>query len=308
MSDARPSVAAFGVFDGLHRGHQSLIGEVVRRAHDGGALASVVTFDPHPALVLSPTSAPRLIGTLEQRIEGLSRLGVERVLVVTFDAAAARESARSFIERVLVGELGVCDVVVGDDVHFGRDREGDVALLVDEGLRHGFRVHPSPTYGDDERFSSSAVRAALAAGEVGVAAEILGRPFVVRAVVERGDQRGRELGFPTANLRPGERQQLPDLGVYAGALRRGDRWYAAAVSLGTRPQFYETGTALLEAHLLDFSGDLYGETLDLAFLARLRGEARFDSVEQLVDQMTRDVTATREIFKDFTPGASVLLG
>ena len=301
------SVVAFGVFDGLHRGHQSVIADVVRLARETGATAGVVTFDPHPAFVLSPTTAPLLIGTLDQRVEGLRRLGVEQVLVTPFDESAARESATSFIERVLVGDLGVADLVVGDDVHFGRDREGDTALLVAAGQRYGFRVHPSPTYGGDRRFSSSSVRARLAEGDLHGANAILGRPFVLRGSVVHGDERGRELGFPTANLEPGERQQLPHTGIYAAAVHRGGDWHAAAVSVGTRPQFYDDGRLLVEAHLLDFHDELYDEVLDVAFLAHLRDERSFDSVEALVAQMDHDVASSRGIFREFTPEASVLL-
>ncbi len=305
----RPSVVAFGVFDGLHRGHQALIGQVVELAAREGHVASVVTFDPHPALVLSPDNAPRLIGTLEQRLEGLERLGVQQVGVLPFDELAARESATSFVERVLVGYLGTSDLVVGDDVHFGREREGDVALLVREGARHGFRVHSSPTYGAPQRFSSTAVRQSLARGELGAANEILGRPFVLRAPVVHGDARGREIGFPTANLDPAPRQQLPGLGIYAAAVRWADQpWRCGAVSVGTRPQFYADGQVLVEVHLPDFAGDLYHVVVDVAFLQRLRGEARFTSVEELVAQMTSDVAQSREVFRTFTPGASLLLG
>lgn len=305
----RPSVVAFGVFDGLHLGHQALIGEVVRLARERAAVPSVVTFDPHPALVLAPHSAPQLIGTLAQRLEGFDRLGIEQVGVLGFDEVSARESAASFIERVLVGGLGVVDLVVGDDVHFGRDRQGDIDLLVREGAHHGYRVHTSPTYGRGERFSSTAVRGRLAEGDVAGAREILGRPFVVRASVEHGDARGRELGFPTANLRVVPRQQLPGLGIYAAAVRLGDgRWRCGAVSVGTRPQFYENAGVLVEVHLPDFEGDLYDQVLDVAFLAHLRGEAVFASLEDLVAQMGRDVGDSRALFEKFNPESSVLLG
>lgn len=305
----RPSVAAFGVFDGLHRGHQELIAEVVSLAHEHAAHATIVTFDPHPAQVLSPSTAPLLISTIEQRLEGMDRLGIEQVGVMAFDRAAAGESAASFVERVLVRQLGVTDLVVGDDVHFGRDREGDIALLVREGDRHGFRVHPSPTYGVASRFSSSAVRSRLSAGDVAAANEILGRAFVLRGVVVSGDARGRQIGFPTANLRTQERQQLPALGIYAAAVHlESGQWLCGAVSVGTRPQFYENGGILVEAHLPGFEGTLYDQRLDVAFLERIRGEATFATVEELIVQMGRDVASSVEIFEKFSPTASVLLG
>ena len=305
----RPSVVAFGVFDGLHLGHQALIAEVVRLGREHGATASIITFDPHPALVLSPDTAPRLIGTLPQRLEGLARLGIEQVGVLGFDELSASETATSFIERVLVGRLGVVDLVVGDDVHFGRDRQGDIELLVREGVGHGFRVHTSPTYGRAERFSSTAVRSRLIAGDVESAGQILGRPFVLRGSVVHGDARGRELGFPTANLHLAERQQLPALGIYAAAVHLASgQWRCGAVSVGTRPQFYEHAGVLVEVHLPEFEGDLYNEVLDVAFLARLRGERTFATLEELLVQMRLDVAKSREIFEKFIPESSVLLG
>ncbi len=305
----RPSVAAFGVFDGLHLGHQALVAHVVRLARENQATPSIITFDPHPALVLSPLAAPRLIGTLDQRLEGLERLGIEQVGVLGFDELSASESASSFVERVLVGRLGVTELVVGDDVHFGRHREGDVALLEREGVRLGFRVHTSPTYGGDQRFSSTSVRTMLSEGDVAGAQQILGRPFVLRGTVVHGDARGRELGFPTANLRVGERQVLPALGIYATAVHtRDDQWRCGATSVGTRPQFYENGGVLVEVHLPDFEGDLYDQVVDVAFLARLRGEATFATLEDLLAQMKRDVSVSAEIFQGFSPEASLLLG
>ena len=305
----RPSVVAFGVFDGLHLGHQALIEHVVRLSSQVGGAASIITFDPHPALVLSPLSAPELIGTLDQRLAGLESMGVDQVGVLGFDEFAAHESATSFIERVLVGYLGTTDLVVGDDVHFGRGREGDIAVLVHEGERHGFRVHTSPTYGGEHRFSSTAVRACLDQGDVRGARDILGRPFVLRAMGEHGDARGREMGFPTANLRVAPRQKLPARGIYAAAVRwAGERWRCGAVSVGTRPQFYDDGQLLVEVHLPDFNGDLYDAVLDVAFLERLRGEATFATLGDLLDQMTLDVQQSREIFEKFSPGAWVLLG
>jgi riboflavin kinase/FMN adenylyltransferase len=305
----QPSVVAFGVFDGLHLGHQAIIAHVVKLARDHGATPSIITFDPHPALVLSSDTAPLLIGTLDQRLEGFARLGVEQVGVLGFDTQSALESASSFIERVLVGRLGVVDLVVGDDVHFGRNREGDVELLEREGSRLGFRVHSSPTYGTASRYSSTVVREYLQSGEVKSAAAVLGRPFVLRGTVVHGDARGRDLGFATANLRLGERQQLPGLGIYAAAVHLASgEWRAGAVSVGTRPQFYEHGGVLVEVHLPHFEGDLYDHVLDVAFIERLRGEATFDKLEDLLTQMHLDVTKSLEFFEIFSPEASVLLG
>jgi riboflavin kinase/FMN adenylyltransferase len=305
----RDSVVAIGVFDGLHRGHQAVIQMVMhlegRRTHD--AAATVVTFDPHPADVLAPERAPRLLGTLEQRLEGLRALGVDQVRVLTFDRVLASESAPDFVTRVLVGELRAREVVVGKDFRFGHDRSGDVSLLRAEGRRYDFVIHEAQTFGEP-RWSSSAVRAALDEGDVGSANAILGRPFVLRGRVEHGDARGGELGFATANLATEARQLVPFGGIYAGAARTPDgSWWPAAISIGTRPQFYDDGPLLVEVHLPGFHANLYDASLDVAFLGRLRDEQVFTDVEALVDQIARDVEQTLEIFKKFSPNGSALL-
>lgn len=298
-----------GVFDGLHRGHQRVIERVVELARESNAQAAVVTFDPHPAQVLDPERAPGQLATLEQRLEGLASLGVDLVRVVTFDAGLASEDASQFVQRVLVDELDAVVVVVGEDFRFGHDRLGDVELLRAEGARHHFEVRPAVIFGDGQRWSSTAVRQALAAGDVQRAAVVLGRPFVLRGVVVRGDQRGGELGFPTANVSLAPIQLLPELGVYAGAVRLEDRrWLPAAISVGTRPQFYEDGEVLVEVHVVGYAGDLYDTTLDVAFLARLRSEMTFEDVDALIAQMERDVLQSVEIFENFAPEGSVLLG
>lgn len=293
--DAAPPgrhAVAVGVFDGLHRGHQRVLAEARDAARDGARVA-VATFDPHPAEVLDPARAPRLLATLDQRLEGLDALGVDVVRVVTFDAALAAESAESFVRRVLVGELRAATVVVGEGFRFGHDRDGDVALLAQLGAGLGFGVRAVAPYGEDGRVSSTRVRALLRAGDVEGARDLLGRAFTLRGVVERGDARGRQLGFPTANLGVGARQALPALGVYAALARTPDgATYPAATSVGIRPQFYDRADTLVEAHLSGVDADLYGATLDLAFVARLRDEARFSKVNALVAQIGADVAAT----------------
>ena len=303
-----PSAVAVGVFDGLHRGHQQVLAEVRALTGAGDALATVVTFDPHPATVLDPPHAPRLIGTIGQRLEGMARLGVDQVRVVRFDHALASESAEDFIVRVLVAQLRTHDVVVGEDFRFGHERRGDVALLRSYGERFGYVVHPARIEGDEERWSSTAVRAALTRGDLARANRVLGRPFTVRGRVVHGDARGASLGFATANLAPDARQQLPALGVYAGAARTPDgAWWPAAISVGTRPQFYEAGAVGVEAHLVGYRGDLYDQVLDVSFLSALRPESTFDSVDALVAQMERDVRATVAVCAGFTPESFVLL-
>ena len=305
---SRPSVAAIGVFDGLHLGHQRVIAEVCQLARERNGVATIVTFDPHPATVLAPESAPLQLGTVSQRLEGLSALGIELVRVLRFDTALASETASSFIERVLVGELRVCDVVVGEDFHFGHDREGNVAVLQRVGATFGFAVHPAPIYGGTQRWSSTAVRSALGSGDLFSANALLGRAFTLRGTVVHGDARGQELGFRTANMATEPRQQLPALGIYAGAARTSERtWWPAAISVGTRPQFYDDGALLVEVHLPGYVGDLYDTSIDVAFLARLRGEAVFTDVDALVAQIGRDVDQTLEIFKNYSPLGSALL-
>ena len=308
LSD-EPSVVAIGVFDGVHLGHQKVIAILRRLATERHARAVVVTFDPHPARLLAADRAPRSIGTIGQRIETLELLGVDVVRVLTFDRELALESPVEFIERVLVGQLHAVHVVVGRDFHFGRDRAGDVALLTREGAQRGFDVWGAPIYGAATRWSSTVVRQALHAGDVELANATLGRPFVLRGIVEHGDARGADLGFPTANLGLATFQQIPAIGIYAGAARLADGdWWPAAISVGTRPQFYASGELLVEVHLPGFSGNLYDAELNVAFLRRLRGELTFEGVGALITQMGHDVSQSVEIFKMFSPRAHALLG
>jgi riboflavin kinase/FMN adenylyltransferase len=303
------SVVAIGVFDGLHLGHQQVLGEVRALADANEMLATVVTFDPHPALVLAPDSAPLQLGTLEQRLEGFKALGVDQVRILRFSTEQAQESARSFVARVLVGQLRGHDVVVGEDFHFGHDRVGNVAFLENEGHTHNFLVHPAPIYGGNQRWSSTAVRNALGSGDLFSANAMLGRAFTLRGSVVHGDKRGGELGFRTANMALDVRQQLPEIGIYAGAARTAPHaWWPAAISVGTRPQFYDDGAVLVEVHLPGFSDDLYNATLDVAFMSRLRGEMTFNSTPELVAQIDQDVQQTLEIYKSFIPESSALLG
>lgn len=294
-------MTTIGVFDGVHRGHQVALAAVLTEADRRGVAATVVTFDPHPAFVLAPARAPKMLQTLNQRLETFDLLGIEQVLVVAFDHDVAAETADAFITRVLAEHLGAKSVIVGSDFRFGHDREGDVALLRRRGYESGFDVEALALAGDGERFSSTRIRALVQDGAVAHASALLGRPFTLRGVVAHGDARGgEELGYPTANLDvPGD-MVLPALGIYAGAatLEDGTRW-PAAISVGVRPQFYEDGALLIEAHLLNFSGDLYGTTVDLAFYERLRGEATFDSVDALILQMGHDVARTAVIFQEF---------
>jgi riboflavin kinase/FMN adenylyltransferase len=293
------AVATIGFYDGVHRGHQALIGRVRELATERNCSTAVVTFDRHPAMVVRPDSAPRLLTDLDQRLELLAAIGVDYCVVIHFDEERAAESAEDFVIEVLVGCLSARAVAVGEDFHFGRGRGGNVALLERLGPKHGFDVVPFGLVevdGLDEPVSSTAIRRLLTVGEVEAAATLLGRPHEVRGTVSRGDGRGRELGFPTANVAVPAEIVLPADGIYAGWYERpSGSVHAAAISLGRRPTFYaEADASLLEAHVIDFDDDLYDEVAKVRFVRRLRGEERFESVEALVEQMGRDVVATRQ--------------
>ena len=291
----RGAVVTIGAYDGVHLGHRALIAEVRQRAERLDCATAVVTFDRHPAMVVRPESAPKLLTDLDQKLELLAETGIDYTLVVHFDEDRSHESAEDFVHEVLVGCLNAKAVVVGHDFHFGHGRRGNVALLTQMGGELGFDVLGLRLVGGDPPYSSTRIRALLGEGDVEAAATLLGRPHEVRGTVQRGDARGRTLGFPTANIEvPGE-ILLPADGIYAGWYRRPDgSRHMAALSLGRRPTFYEHAeSSLLEAYLLDFEGDLYGERAAAEFVARLRGEERFDSVEALVAQIGADVEATR---------------
>ncbi len=275
---------AVGTFDGVHLGHRQVI---------AGA-DSVLTFDPHPVSVVAPQHTPRLLTSPERKAELIASLGVEEMVVIPFDAAFAALSAEHFIDEVLIGALGARRVSIGENFRFGNRAKGDPALLAADG-RFETAVHPLLEI-DGEIVSSSHIRGLLGAGDVVEANKLLGATFRLDGVVAHGDKRGRELGFPTANLVPDEALVCPGHGVYACLCHAaGGTVRPAAVSIGVRPTF-ETGRGeLIEAYLLDFDGDLYGQTLTLEFLARLRGERRFESAEALVEQMHADVAQTREL-------------
>ncbi len=290
-----PSVVAIGVFDGLHRGHQAVIAQLLELAGRFEATATVVTFDPSPASVLAPDRAPHQLATINQRLEGLEALGVEQVRILTFSKDLASESATEFIDRVVVHDLSARCVLVGEDFHFGHNREGNLSLLREVGQVRGFDVIAAPTHGEGTRWSSSAVRRALEDGDLDEARRVLGQPFTLRGVVEHGDNRGEALGYPTANLMVAKDQALPEEGVYAGATFIDHARRAAAISIGTRPQFYEHGALLVEVHVVDYEGQLYGRTLDVVFLTRLRDQTTFATVQDLIAQIGRDVAKTRQI-------------
>ncbi|HKF90170.1 MAG TPA: bifunctional riboflavin kinase/FAD synthetase [Acidimicrobiia bacterium] len=296
------AVVTIGAYDGVHLGHQAVLRLVRELADARGFEAALVTFDRHPAEVVRPESAPRLLTTLEQRLELLDATGdLDLCWVLTFDEARSKEVAEDFVREVLVDGIGARLVVVGADFHFGHRRGGNVPLLERMGAELGFEVLGLglvAVEGDATGvpYSSTRIRELLAKGDVAEAARLLGRPHEVRGVVEHGDQRGEHLGVPTANLTVPERICLPADGVYAGTFVAEDAVERpAAISVGTRPTFYEDGDVLVEAYVLDFDGDLYGQRVKVRFREWIRGQERFDSTEALIEQMNADVEATRRI-------------
>lgn len=292
----RGAVLSPGVFDGVHVGHRAVVEHTLDLAARAGAASVVVTFDRHPASVVRPEAGVRLLTDLRQRAARLDELGVDVLHVLRFDEDRSLEAPHAFMHD-LVAAFAPRAVVVGDDFHFGHRARGDLALLRSLGRDAGFAVEavdPVALPGAG-RVSSTAVRAAVAAGDVALAARLLGRSHAVRGVVEHGDKRGRTIGFPTANVAVAGDVQLPADGVYGGWYDREDGTrHRAAISVGRRPTFYEdNGLLLVEAYLLDFEGDLYGEHAEVVFDDWIRGQERFESVDDLVAQMQRDVDQVR---------------
>ncbi|WP_405013267.1 bifunctional riboflavin kinase/FAD synthetase [Kitasatospora sp. NBC_01539] len=294
------SVVTIGSFDGVHRGHQLIISRVVERAREVGAKSVVVTFDPHPSEVVRPGSHPPLLAPQPRRAELIEALGVDAVLVLPFTLEFSQESPEFFVQQVLVDALRAKRVVEGPNFRFGHRAAGNVALLAELGAADDFDVEVldlqvTGSAGDGEAFSSSLCRRLVAAGDLGGVAEVLGRPHRVEGIVVRGAQRGRELGFPTANVETVPHSAIPADGVYAGWLTADGERMPAAISVGTNPTF--DGTArTVEAYAIDRVGlDLYGMHVAVDFLAYLRGMEKFDSIDALLERMADDVKQAREL-------------
>lgn len=285
---------ALGTFDGVHLGHRRVIGSALEHARARGLVAAVVTFDPHPLEVLRPDRPPRLLTTIERKIELVSTLGLDELVTIPFTEELSRQSAEEFCDQVLVATLGARSVSVGANFHFGHGAAGDAALLRS---RPEFDTDVVALVAQDgESISSSRIRSLVDTGDVAAAARLLGAPYALGGRVVEGDRRGRELGIPTANLDVPRQQLLPAPGIYA-ATATGETIETelpAAVSIGVRPTF-GGGALLVEAHVIGFEGDLYGRVVQLEFLERLRAEERFDSAQELVEQMRKDVADTRAI-------------
>ncbi len=300
----RGCAATIGNFDGVHLGHQAVLGQLSEKAAELGLPTVVVTFEPHPQEFFGGDSAPPRLTRFREKVQILRRYAVGRVLVLRFDARLARMPARTFIDQILVAGLGIRYLVVGDDFRFGHRREGDIETLRRAGLQAGFSVVNMHTFEiDGERVSSTRIRQALQAGALERAAKLLGRCYRLSGRVARGDRRGRAMGFPTANLhvhgtpRARAATRLPLLGVYAvDVFGLENEPLHGVANIGVRPTV-DGRRCLLEVHLLDFEGDLYGRHLQVEFLKKLREERRFESLAALQAQIARDVAAAREFFR-----------
>lgn len=292
----RGAVIALGNFDGFHIGHQAVAGEAIRWARETGRPSIVATFDPHPVRLFKPDAPPFRLTTLEQRQELYLAAGATAMLVFHFDAELAGTSAEDFVRVLLAEQLGVAGVVTGGDFTFGKGRAGNLQMLADLGAQCGIEARAVPPVMDSgEAVSSSRIRAALRAGEPETATRLLTRPFAIRGVVTHGDKRGREIGYPTANLTI-EHYLRPRFGIYAitGTVLSTGQELKGAANIGVRPTF-DPPRELLEPYFFDFSGDLYGQEIEVAFRHFLRPEAKFDSLDELVAQMERDCDRAREL-------------
>lgn len=293
------SALTIGTFDGVHLGHRALIARTIAEARERGAASAIVTWDRHPAATLRPDKMPPLLTTPERKVELLSERGADALVVLPFDEELSQWSPEEFVGEVLVKGLGAKLVVVGEDWRFGRKARGDVTLLRELGRDLGFDVDgvDLESFGD-AAVSSSRVRKAVVAGDVELAGELLGRSFDLDGVVVRGDDRGKGLGFPTANIGLAPELAHPARGVYAGRVRVRGSWYTTATNVGVNPTFGgdpRTHPLRVESYLLDFSDDIYDEAIRVEFLHRLRDEVRFDSAADLIEQMKKDVEESRRL-------------
>lgn len=292
----RGAVIALGNFDGFHQGHQAVAGEAIEWAHAEGRPSIIATFDPHPVRFFKPDVPPFRLTTLEQRHELYLAAGATAMLVFHFDGELAGTSAEDFISQILIERFGAYGVVTGGDFSFGKGAKGNVELLQGFGAQHGLKSRVvEAVEGEGEVVSSSRIREALRAGDPGLAARLLTRPFAIRGIVEHGDKRGRTIGYPTANLAV-DTYLRPKYGVYAvtGKVLATGELLKGAANIGIRPQF-EPPKELLEPYFFDFSGDLYGQEIEVAFHHFLRGEAKFNSLDALMEQMARDCDRAREL-------------
>jgi len=289
--------AAIGIFDGVHRGHQYLIKKMLRAARRLKAQPIVITFYPHPAHVLKPEVNLGYLISFEERLRLLNCLGIDTCLVIRFDRSFAKIQPQKFIKDILVKQWGVRAVFVGENFRFGKDRSGDIALFMKLAKEYGYEMHAVPSLKQGrEVISSTRVRQLISAGKLNEGAKLLGRPVSVGGIVIKGSERGRTLGYPTANLAY-EAEILPPQGVYAVKVRLGTKLYPAIANLGTRPSFdKQISKLLLEVHILDFSKDIYGKRIEVEFIKKVRNEKKFKSPQQLIRQIQKDEIFARKLF------------
>jgi riboflavin kinase/FMN adenylyltransferase len=292
----RPTVLTLGVFDGLHLGHQLIMRTVVDRAKAADAVATAITFDPHPRAVLHPESAPPLLQTLDQRLANFEVLGIEQVIVILFDRDFAAQPAEDFLYEIIHDRLHAKEVYLGKGFAFGKGRGGNIDLLRNMSDRLGFHADEVPEVQlRGRRISSSAIRKLLDAGHINLARRMLGRPYGVEGVIIRGDRRGHTIGFPTANLHPHNRV-IPRYGVYATATLVDGTWRRSITNIGVRPTFEKDSEPSIETYIFDFDGDLYGDVLRVRFLHRLRDERKFNGIDELKAQIERDTQRALNYF------------
>ncbi len=303
IAPGRPSAVTIGVFDGVHRGHQHLVALLCERARAEGLAAVALTFNPHPRTVLRPGSAITYLTSLEERVELLQALGLDAVGVLAFTSELAQLSPRDFL-ALLVDELQMRLLMVGPDFALGRNRSGTIGVMRQVGEELGFRVEVAPLLAEDgEKVGSSSVRQALSEGDVERVARLLGRPFSLRGPVVIGDRRGRTLGFPTANIAIGLDRALPEYGIYVTRAYVRETAHESCTSIGIRPTFDVEPHRTVETLILDFDENIYGQEMRIELLERLRGELKFESADDLVAQMHRDVEQARAYFRRETRDA-----
>lgn len=299
LKDIQKPVLTIGTFDGVHLGHRAILEEVIALAKKNAGESMVITFDPHPRSILQPSSTLRILTPLAQKLQLIQEAGIDNIVVVPFSKAFAQLSAEAYVSDFLLKEFHPSALVIGYDHRFGHDREGDISLLKTFGENLGFDVDEIPAHMiRDAAISSTKIRDALLEGNINAANQMLGRPYGISGVVVKGQQLGRTLGYPTANLQPESQQQLiPLTGIYAAQVRVEDRFFDSVMSIGVRPTIAQNGALSIEAFLFDFSEDLYGQEIEILFVERIRSEEKFDSLEALKVAMAKDEKEAKAILK-----------
>lgn len=291
------NIVTLGTFDGIHLGHKKIINEVVKKATDYGDESFLITFHPHPRKIISRGHNIKLLNTSTEKLEMFKSLGIQNLLIINFTKEFSKLSPEAFIDNYIVNGIGAKEVVIGYDHHFGKGRGGDIGFLKNKGIKSGFKVTIIPGFQIENTIvSSSKIRDALLAGNIVTVSKYLGRFYSFNGIVVKGDKRGRELGFPTANLRiENEDKLLPAIGIYAVEFIVKGNIYQGLLSIGKRPTFYDSGEIVPEVYVFDFNEDIYGENVTVNLVERIRGEEKFSSAEELIEQMKKDKEIGLEI-------------